>query len=59
MDPQKLGNSPGAGPNVVTDIVSLKSEQTIQNEMRGVLGRVSAGPAGRILDCTDPREIRA
>ena len=31
---------------------------TVQNEMRGVLGRVSAGAAGRILDSANPREIR-
>ena len=27
--------------------------------MRGVLGRVSAGAAGKILDSANPREIRA
>ena len=32
---------------------------TVQNEMKGVLGRVSAGAAGRILDSANPREIRA
>ena len=31
---------------------------TVQNEMRGVLGRVSAGAAERILDSANPREIR-
>ena len=30
-----------------------------QNEMRGVLGPVSAGAAGRILDSANPRVIRA
>ena len=30
---------------------------TVQNEMRGVLGRVSAGAAVRILDSANPREI--
>ena len=30
----------------------------VQNEMRGVLGRVSTGAAGRILDSANPREIR-
>ena len=30
---------------------------TVQNEMRSVLGRVSAGAAGRILDSANPREI--
>ena len=28
---------------------------TVQNEMRGVLGRVSAGAAERILDSANPR----
>ena len=32
---------------------------SVQNEMRGVLGRVSAGAAGRILDFANFREIRA
>ena len=32
---------------------------TVQNEMRGVLGRVSAGAAGRILDSAHSEEIRA
>ena len=31
---------------------------TVQNEMRCVLGRVSTGAAGRILDSANPREIR-
>ena len=31
---------------------------TVQNEMRGVLGRVSADAAKRILDSANPREIR-
>ena len=31
---------------------------TVQNEMRGVLGRVSKGATGRILDSANPREIR-
>ena len=30
---------------------------TVQNEMRGVLGRVSTGTAGRILDSANPRKI--
>ena len=30
----------------------------VQNEMRGVLGRVSAGAAGKIFDSANPREIR-
>ena len=31
---------------------------TVQNKMRDVLGRVSTGAAGRILDSANPREIR-
>ena len=31
---------------------------TVQNEMRSVLGRVSTGAAGRILNFANPREIR-
>ena len=29
----------------------------MQNDMRGVLGRVSTGARGRILDSVNPREI--
>ena len=32
---------------------------TVQNEMRGVLGRVSTGAAGRIFDSANPIETRA
>ena len=32
---------------------------TVQNEIRGVLRRVSTGAAGRIPDSANPREIRA
>ena len=32
---------------------------TVQNEIRGVLGRVSADVTGTILDSANPREIRA
>ena len=32
---------------------------TVQNEMRGVLGRVFASTAGRILDSNNPREIKS
>ena len=31
---------------------------TVKNETRDVLGRVSAGAAGRILNSANPREIR-
>ena len=30
---------------------------TVQNEMRDVLGRVSTGATGRILNSANPREI--
>ena len=30
----------------------------MQNKMRGVLGQVPTGAAGRILDSANPREIR-
>ena len=32
---------------------------TVQNEMRGVLGRVSAGAARRILDSANSKKIKA
>ena len=66
MEPQKPGNSPGPGPEVVKGQRVAKERaaqrvrsRTVQNEMRGVLGRVSAGAAGRILDSANPKEIRA
>ena len=31
---------------------------TVQNEMRGVVGRASTSEAGRILDSANPRKIR-
>ena len=37
----------------------LVSNSGLHNEMIGVLARVSAGAAGRILNTADPREIRA
>ena len=65
MEPQKPGNSPGPGPEVVKRQRVAKEHAaqrvrswTMQNEMRGVLGRVSAGAAERILDSANPREIR-
>ena len=65
MEPQKPGNSPGPGPEVVERQRVAKEwaaqrvrSWTVQNEMRGVLGRVSTGAAGRILDSANPREIR-
>ena len=65
MEPQKPGNSPGSGPEVVKRqrvakewAVQRVRSWTVQNEMRDVLGRVSTDAAGRILDFTNPREIR-
>ena len=65
MEPQNPGNSPGSGPEVVQKQRVSKEwaaqrvrSWTVQNEMRSVLGRVSAGAAGRILDSANPREIR-
>ena len=64
MEPQKLGNSLGSGPEVVERqrVAKERAMQrvhrwTVQNEMRGVLGRVSTGAAGRILDSANPKEI--
>ena len=66
IEPQKLGNSPGSGPEVVVrqKIAKERTAQRVrswivQNEMRGVLGRVPASAARRILDSANPREIRA
>ena len=66
MEPQKPGNSPGPRPEVVLRqrVGKERAEQrvrcwTVQNEMRGILGRVSAGAAGRILDFANCTEIRA
>ena len=65
MEPQKPGNSPGSGLEVVERqrVAKKRAAQTVrswtvQNEMRGVLGQVSTGAAGRILDFANPREIR-
>ena len=66
MEPQKPGNSQGPGPEVVESQRVSKERVaqgvcgwTVQNEMRGVLGRVSAGAAGRILDSANYKLIRA
>ena len=66
MESQKPGNSPGSGPEVVERqrVAKDRAAQrvcswTVQNEMRGVLRRVSAGAPGRILDSVNPREIKA
>ena len=65
MEPQKLGTSPGSGPEVIERQRVAKEQAaqrvcnwTVQNEMRGVLGRVSTGAAGRILSSANSREIR-
>ena len=55
MEPQKQGNSPRLGPEVVERqrIAKDRAAQrvrscTVQNEMRGVLGQESARASGRI-----------
>ena len=65
METQKPGNSQGPEPKVVERqrVAKERAAQrvcswTVQNEMRDVLGRVSTGAAGRILDSANPREIR-
>ena len=66
MRSQKPGNSPGPGPEVVErqKIAKERAMQrvrswTMQNEVRGVLGQVSASAARRIFDSANSREIRA
>ena len=66
MRPQKLGNSPGPGPEVVKrqKIAKERATQkvcswTVQNEMRGVLGPVSASAARKIFDSANSRGIEA
>ena len=58
----KARNSPGPGSEAVERqrVAKERATQkvrswTIQNEMRGVLGQVSAGAAGRILDSANPK----
>ena len=65
MEPQNLGNSPGPGSEVVQRqrVAEEQAAQRVrswivQNEMKGVLRRVFAGAAGRVLDSANPREIR-
>ena len=64
MRPQKLGNSPGSGLEVVErqKIAKERATQrvrswTAQNEIRAVLVRVSAGAAGRIFNSANSRKI--
>ena len=66
MEPQKRDNLQRPRPEVVeSQRVSKEGAAqrvrswTVQNEMRGVLGRVSAGAAVRILDFADYKLIRA
>ena len=66
MGPQKPGNSLGPGPEVVERQKIGKKQAarrvcswTVQNEMGGILGRVSADAARRILDSANLTEIRA
>ena len=66
MEPQKLGNSPGPEPEIVERqrVAKERAAQrvrswAVQNEMRDVLGRVSAGATQRILKPANPSEIRA
>ena len=66
MEPQKPGNCPRPGsevaqrPRVAKERAAQRIRSwTVQNDMRGVLGRVSAGAAGKILDSFNPIEIRA
>ena len=48
----------GPGPEVVKRLESPKSEWH-KESIAGVLGRLSAGAAGRIFDTANPRVIRA
>ena len=66
MGPSRRGNSPGPGPEVVERQKIAKERTTprvcswtVQNEMRGVLGRVFAGAAKRMFNSANPREIGA
>ena len=66
MEPQKPGNSPEPGPEVVErqrvakDRVAQRVRSwTVQNEMRGVLGQTSPGAAGGILNSANSREVVA
>ena len=66
MELQKLGNSPEPGPEIVERqrvhkerTVHRVRSWTVQNKIRGVLGRMFAGATGTILDSANPREKRA
>ena len=67
MEPQKPGNSPRPGPEIVKRererVAKERAGQivcswTVQNKMRGVLGRVSASATGKILDSANPEETK-
>ena len=65
MEPQNPGNYPRPGPEVAKGQRVAKERAalrvrswTVQDEMRRVLERVSAGAAGRILNSANPRDIR-
>ena len=60
----EAGQLPRPGPEVVERqkvakerVAQIVRSWTVQNEMRGVLGRVSTGAARRILDSANPREV--
>ena len=66
MELQKPGNYPEPRPEVVKRKKVAKERAaktvcswTVQNEMRGVLGRMFAGAAGKVFDSANPAEIRA
>ena len=57
MEPQKLGNSPGPGPEVVKRQIVAK-EEGAKRVHSWTVREVSAGAAGRALNSASPREIR-
>ena len=66
MKPQKQSNSSGPAPEVLQRQKIAKEQAaqrvrswTVQNGMRGVLGRASAGAASRNLGSANDREIEA
>ena len=66
MEPQKPGDSPGSGSEVVERqrvakerVAQRVRSWTVQNEMRGVLGRVCAGAEGRLLNSANLKEVKA
>ena len=66
MELQKPDNSSGSEPEIVERPRVAKDRATptvrswtVQNEMSGVLGRVSEGAAERVLDSANSEEISA